>query len=51
MACASEPEPASVRQKAATRSPLAHCVSQRRFWSSVPKSVIPLQPMDWWAPK
>ena len=51
MACASEPEPGSVRQNAATSSPVAQRVSQRRFWSSVPKSVIPLHPIDWWAPK
>ena len=51
MACASDPEPDSVRQKAAMRSPLAHCGSHRRFWSSEPKSVMPLQPMDWCAPK
>ncbi len=51
IACASEPDPASVRQKAATSSPLATRGSQRFFCSSVPKSLIPLAPMDWCAPK
>jgi hypothetical protein len=51
MACASEPDPGSVRQNAATSSPVAQRGSQRCFCSSVPNSTIPLQPIDWCAPK
>jgi hypothetical protein len=51
IAWASEPEPGSVRQKAAIVSPLAQPGSQRCFCASVPNSVIPLHPMLWCAPK
>ncbi len=47
---ASEPAPGSVRQNAATSSPVASRGSQRARCSSVPKRRSPRIPMELWAP-
>ncbi len=51
MACASDPDPGSVRQKPAIISPVAHLGRYFCFCASVPNSTMPLHPMDWCAPK
>ena len=46
IACASDPEPGSVRQNAATSSPVAHRGRYLSFCASLPNRTIPLQPID-----
>ena len=50
MPAASEPAPGSVRQNAATSSPVASRGSQRAFFSSVPKRRRPRMPIELCAP-